>query len=84
MSPAPKQYDPTSRRGRILKWYEDNPGYHRCAEVADALGLDTHAVATASRNLTLQGRIVRHRADKTSLYGVPPTPSHRSKEPSTT
>lgn len=69
---------PKSRQQIVLDWYKANPGFHRCKDVAAALGFDTtHPVATASRFLWEQGKVKR-RALPTGTtgrtithYGVP-------------
>lgn len=58
--PAKNHVDPSSRRQRVLAYYKENPGLHRCKDVGAALGEPTHPVAVASRTLYLQGKLERH------------------------
>lgn len=75
--PTQKPMDPTSRASRMLAWYRDHPGFHRCVTVADAIGETTHYVAVASLRLHERGDLDRHRLDlgtggrPVTHYGVP-------------
>lgn len=64
-----------TRTARILAWYRDNPGFHRCTDVAKAMGEQTHPVAAASRYLWLQGEVERLQPNgqRLTLYGIDPT-----------
>jgi hypothetical protein len=48
-----------TRRARVLDWYREHPGFHRCQDVAAALGEPTQQVASISRDLMLLGDIER-------------------------
>lgn len=69
---------PGSRRTRVLEWYQEHPGYHRCQDVAADLGEPTQPIAVASRNLWLRDDIERIHVERPNggkpavLYGTDP------------
>jgi hypothetical protein len=69
--PAKGARVPESRRTRVLDWYRTHPGFHRCQDVAKALGEPTHGVAVDSRNLMVQGDIARTWSPPSRLGGKP-------------
>lgn len=89
--PAKNQMDPNSRNSKVLNWYRDHPGFHRCVTVAQALGETTHNVAAASWFLSQNGYLDRHRLSvgkrKTPVthYGIaatytPPKPTAKESD----
>lgn len=62
--PAKGQYRPGSRLSTLREWYRANPGFHRCKDVAAALDLTTHAVASDSKYLETHGDIQRRRTSQ--------------------
>jgi DNA-binding MarR family transcriptional regulator len=51
---------PMSREKTIEAWLWDNPGWHRPAEVGEALGYTAHQAARALYQLQATGRVRRH------------------------
>jgi hypothetical protein len=83
--PALNDRQTGSRRTRVLDYFKTHPGFHRCRDVAEALGEETHPIAVAARNLMLRGDIERiHGPNPTgakaiTMYGIPAD----DKEPAT-
>jgi len=71
--PAKDDLDPASRRARLLAWFEEHPGFHRCRDVAADLGDETHPIAVTARILMLRGDIERFHAPPAKPGGRPVT-----------
>lgn len=85
MTTSPPAEKPLSLPRRIVQWYRDNPGMHRCLDVAESLKAEgvevtTAQVATFSRRKADRGDLLRDLVPvegwsrKMTLYGAPTAP----------
>jgi predicted transcriptional regulator len=76
-APAGITVIPGSRMDLLLRWYLEHRGYHRCMDVASAVGLPTQRVAVVTRRLFEKDAVDRRevrvsgRQTPVVLYGIP-------------